>query len=107
VLRYPALKLDGERIAAASRVYRERTVPITLGAAPIRSPLASRARKLPRCSDPDDQVFLELAQRAGVDWLLTRDRALLKLARAKHGLGFRIAAPETLEGMLVAASARP
>jgi putative PIN family toxin of toxin-antitoxin system len=34
-----------------------------------------------RCSDPADQMFVDLAcaQRAG--WLLTRDRALLKLAR--------------------------
>lgn len=34
-----------------------------------------------RCSDPDDQQFLELAIGANAGWLLTRDRALLKLAR--------------------------
>ena len=34
-----------------------------------------------RCSDPDDQQFLELAVGAKAGWLLTRDRALLKLAR--------------------------
>lgn len=34
-----------------------------------------------RCSDPDDQQFLELAIGAKAGWLLTRDRALLKLAR--------------------------
>ncbi len=34
-----------------------------------------------RCSDPDDQQFLELAVGARAGWLLTRDRALLKLAR--------------------------
>ncbi|MFK7965091.1 MAG: putative toxin-antitoxin system toxin component, PIN family [Burkholderiaceae bacterium] len=41
---------------------------------------AGRHTKL-RCSDPDDQQFLELAVGAKAGWLLTRDRALLKLAR--------------------------
>jgi len=42
-----------------------------------------------RCSDPDDQVFVELALAQGARWLFTHDRALLKLARraAAHGLG--------------------
>lgn len=54
------------------------------GCAPSASPL-------PRCADRDDQKFLELARDAGADFLVTKDRALLKLRRAKHGLGaFRI-----------------
>ena len=36
---------------------------------------------LPRCSDPDDQKFLDLAWAAGADVLVTKDRALLELAR--------------------------
>ncbi|MGI4857360.1 MAG: PIN domain-containing protein, partial [Janthinobacterium lividum] len=36
---------------------------------------------LPRCSDRDDQKFLELAARSGAHWLVTKDKALLKLAR--------------------------
>ncbi|MGI4855435.1 MAG: PIN domain-containing protein [Janthinobacterium lividum] len=36
---------------------------------------------LPRCSDRDDQKFLELAARSGARWLVTKDKALLKLAR--------------------------
>ena len=41
-----------------------------------------------RCSDRDDQVFLDLALAERALWLLTHDRALLKLARraARHGL---------------------
>ena len=35
--------------------------------------------KLPRCADPADQVFLQLAEAAGVDFLVTGDRALLGL----------------------------
>jgi uncharacterized protein len=33
-----------------------------------------------RCTDPDDQVFIDLALASGARWLLTRDRALLALA---------------------------
>jgi len=41
-----------------------------------------------RCTDPDDQKFIDLALRAGASALLTRDRAVLKLARRAraHGL---------------------
>lgn len=40
------------------------------------------------CSDPDDQVFVELALANNAEWLLTSDRALLRLARRArpHGL---------------------
>jgi len=49
-------------------------------------------RHLPKCRDPDDQKFLELAAAAGADCLITRDRALLALA--KRGLPFRILPPQ-------------
>lgn len=41
-----------------------------------------------RCADPDDQVFVDLALAEGARWLVTHDRALLRLARATrpHGL---------------------
>lgn len=48
---------------------------------------------LPRCADPDDQKFLELAAGAGADWLVTRDRALLDLARHHATLTFHIVTP--------------
>jgi len=59
------------------------------------APEALRAR-LPRCQDPDDQKFLEAALAARADLLVTRDKALLKLARGRrdYGLPFRIVAPE-------------
>jgi len=46
-----------------------------------------------RCSDPDDQVFLELALAHNARWLLTHDRALLKLARRARLLGTQILPP--------------
>jgi uncharacterized protein len=49
---------------------------------------------LPKCKDRDDQKFLELAHAAGVDWLVSKDRALLKLAkRTARDFGFKIAQP--------------
>lgn len=50
--------------------------------------------ELPQCSDPDDQKFLELALAAGADVLVTKDNALLELAR--RTLPFRIASPQGL-----------
>ena len=43
-----------------------------------------------RCTDPDDQKFIDLALRSGASALLTRDRAVLKLARRARGHGLRI-----------------
>jgi len=49
---------------------------------------------LPLCRDADDQKFLELARAARADYLLTKDRALLELARRKYAhTGFRIMTP--------------
>jgi predicted nucleic acid-binding protein len=46
------------------------------------------------CTDPDDQKFLDLAQTSGARWLLSRDRAVLKLARRAAGGGLTISTPE-------------
>lgn len=49
---------------------------------------------LPRCSDPDDQKFLQLASAAKADALITRDKALLKLGRrTRRTCGFSISTP--------------
>ena len=39
---------------------------------------------LPRCKDRDDQKFLELARDGAAVWLVTADKALLKLARRER-----------------------
>lgn len=46
-----------------------------------------------RCTDPDDQVFIDLALTRGATWLLTRDRALLKLARRARERGLAVTRP--------------
>jgi predicted nucleic acid-binding protein len=49
------------------------------------------------CSDTDDQKFIDLAVAHRVPWLLTRDRALLRLARRARLLGVEIVVPERWE----------
>ena len=55
--------------------------------------LESGAALLPRCDDPDDQPFLELAAACGADALVTRDRALLRLGGPCRRLNFAIVTP--------------
>ena len=55
------------------------------------APEAARAG-LPRCGDPDDQKFLEAALAANAQFLITKDRKLLALAR-KPGMPFKIVTP--------------
>jgi predicted nucleic acid-binding protein len=47
------------------------------------------------CRDTDDQPFLDLAVACGARWLLTKDRALLALARsAQRRFGLAIVCPD-------------
>lgn len=60
--------------------------------------------ELPRCRDGDDQKFLELAIQAEAATLVSRDKALLRLAR--HRLlreRLRILTPEKVEAELAGA----
>ncbi|MGQ0579067.1 MAG: putative toxin-antitoxin system toxin component, PIN family [Betaproteobacteria bacterium] len=85
VLAYPEFDLDeATRYALFTQVrnctYRVETM--------LLSPL-------PRCPDPDDQKLLELARDARADWLITKDKALLALAKKSFdGAGFKIGTPE-------------
>jgi putative PIN family toxin of toxin-antitoxin system len=64
------------------------TVPL------VEPPEGTVLPPLPLCRDKDDQKFLVLARAARADYLLTKDRALLELARRKHAhIGFRILTP--------------
>jgi predicted nucleic acid-binding protein len=48
----------------------------------------------PRCTDRDDQKFIDLALHVRARWLLSRDRALLKLARAARRHGVDVLTPD-------------
>jgi putative PIN family toxin of toxin-antitoxin system len=91
VLDYPHLPLDenSKRNSAA-----EFDALITCMSA-ASSDSQAAVPPLPLCSDPDDQKFLELARDSHSEVLITKDKALLKLARknAKAGM-FKIMTPE-------------
>ncbi|WP_436407994.1 PIN domain-containing protein [Burkholderia oklahomensis] len=75
-------------------------------AAPSPAADAPPPRPLPKCKDRDDQKFLELAYAARADWLVSKDRALLKLARrTERDFGFRIAQPAPFAASALAADA--
>lgn len=88
VLDYPQFVTRAvDKAAALERVARLTTLvqpePAPEGGAP-----------LPKCKDRDDQKFLELAHTAKAEWLVSKDRALLKLnKRTARDFGFRIAEP--------------
>jgi predicted nucleic acid-binding protein len=87
-LGYAQVKLDASAQALALARYLDH-------AAMFELPDAAAAGELPRCEDPDDQKFLDLAWHAGASHLVTRDKALLKLARRAAELGrFAILAPD-------------
>ena len=56
------------------------------------APLQSCAPGL-QCSDPDDQIFLDLALQQGARWLVPHDRALHRLARKAKPKGLHIVSP--------------
>ena len=89
VLRYPTFGLDESRCAELERIY---DATLEHGGDTSSAPLPSSP--LPRCSDPDDQKFLALAWATGAAALLTRDAALLALARR---VSFAILTPALFE----------
>jgi uncharacterized protein len=83
VIARPQFGLPEPRRRALEQSYRART---------RRCPSPPDCR-LP-CTDRDDQCFIDLAVACRVDWLLSRDRALLRLRRlAAKRFGLRIATP--------------
>ena len=55
---------------------------------------------LPRCKDPDDQKFLELALRCGADFLVSKDNALLRL-KGRTRLPYAIVTPQAAADSLI------
>ena len=85
VLAYPEFELDAATRNALFTRIRNCTYRVDTR---LLSPL-------PRCTDPDDQKFLELARDAKAEWLITKDKALLILAKKRFaGTEFRIGTPE-------------
>lgn len=75
VLAYRQFGLEPDEQAALWQGYLARLEPADF------APTAEAPVALPNCRDADDQKFLEIALRHAATHLLTRDRALLALAR--------------------------
>jgi putative PIN family toxin of toxin-antitoxin system len=87
VLAYPALKLDEARRAEAAARFD--------GLVTLLDDVTAPGVSLPRCRDPDDQKFLELAAASGASFIFSRDAEVLRLGRRtmREGL-FGILKPE-------------
>ena len=59
----------------------------------LSAPAPAGATARLRCTDPDDQKFIDLAASQAGCLLLSRDRAVLKLGRKLAPLGVRVATP--------------
>jgi putative PIN family toxin of toxin-antitoxin system len=88
VLARPEFLGDPQQARQRAAAFRAAARVVSPGSGPALPPL-------PRCRDPEDQKFLELARTSGAELLVTRDKALLALARRKHRLSvFRIVTPD-------------
>lgn len=88
ILQHDELRLDATVRTCAAAAFDAQVADID-GVSPPRS------TALPRCRDPDDQIFLELAQASGAIALYSRDRELLKLSRrTQRYAGFAVLRPE-------------
>lgn len=83
VLGYPQFRLDDDAIGEALAQLGPHVEWVDVDEATVAA--------LPRCSDRDDQKFIEVAHCGAATALLTYDRALLKLRRK---LTFPVLTPE-------------
>jgi predicted nucleic acid-binding protein len=85
MLRHPALARWGHQSEHALTFFKSHANlhgdPVPASASPLR------------CSDPDDQIFIDAALAHHATWLVTRDRALLKLRRRALAHGLHILQP--------------
>lgn len=89
VLTYPQLKMTPEMMVERYARYSGLIQIVPAGEAP----------PLPRCKDRDDQKFLELAARCQANYLVSKDKALLRL-RGRTTLGFQILKPAAASALL-------
>lgn len=89
VLARPRFGLDAAGVAARLAIHDSAVEPLERVA-----PGAGRGPVPLRCRDPEDQKFLEVAVAARATLLVTKDRALLALAkRARRDFGLGILRP--------------
>jgi putative PIN family toxin of toxin-antitoxin system len=95
VLGYPVFAIGAQRQRALLAAFDARVLRVDDEAA------RDDAAVLPRCADPDDQMFVALAHDAGARALISRDAALLALRRRTRRLGFDVVTPEGFDPSLL------
>ncbi len=91
VLDYPQFGLEPDEARQILEEYRL----LAQWHDPDEAPGATSGPPLPLCRDPDDQKFLLLARAVDAHLLVTKDKALLALARRKFRLhGLRVVSPK-------------
>lgn len=93
----PRMRAELERVlgypALAVRVPAREDVLATFAALSHAVDEPAATRPTPRCRDPDDQMFVDLALATGADALLSRDDALLRLAPRLRRAGIDVRPP--------------
>jgi putative PIN family toxin of toxin-antitoxin system len=90
VLHYPQLPIDDQLRPTVSDAF-----DALIELLPPEASTVDDDACLPRCADPDDQKFLELAFASQARWLLSKDKELLKLDRRTSNTGlFSIRLPQ-------------
>lgn len=92
VIARPVLGLDGH--------VQNRLLENYLAWAHIFQTIEFATEGLPRCTDPDDQKFIELAWQCGAQFLLSRDKAVLRLSRRIGKFGIQVFTPGDFSTML-------
>jgi uncharacterized protein len=95
VLPRRQLKFDPMRQQAIFEQYCAHTVLAEPGGRPLPP-------NFPRCKDPDDDPFLELAYRSTASALVTKDKLVLRLRRRMRKFGFEVM---TVQQMIAALDA--
>jgi putative PIN family toxin of toxin-antitoxin system len=90
VLHYPQLPIDDKIRPGVSDAF-----DALIHHLPADASTTHDDASLPRCADPDDQKFLELALASKASWLISKDKELLKLDQRSRSAGlFSILLPE-------------
>jgi putative PIN family toxin of toxin-antitoxin system len=95
VLAYPQFKLEETRQRAIMEDYESRVRVVSLPEGASMENLGTPAG-FPRCKDCDDDHFIALAYHHHADALVSKDRAVLNLAKRVRKFGVTILSPQQL-----------